>query len=52
MGHLTRDPEMRFLDSGTGICKFSIAHNRKFKKEGDTVEETSFFDMVPQPSAD
>lgn len=34
MGRLTRDPEMRQTQSGTSVCSFSIAVNRRFAKEG------------------
>lgn len=44
MGNLTRDPEVRFLDSGTAVASFGLAVNRKWKKDGETKEEVSFFD--------
>jgi single-strand DNA-binding protein len=34
MGRLTRDPEVRATQSGTGVCSFSLAVNRRFKQEG------------------
>ena len=34
MGRLTRDPEMRQTPSGVTVCRFSIAVNRRFAKEG------------------
>jgi len=46
IGRLTRDSELKYIDGGTAVCKFSIAVNRK-KKVGDTWEdEPSFFDIV------
>ncbi len=46
IGRLTRDAELRYSNSGTAICKFSIANNYS-RKQGDTWnEETSFFDAV------
>jgi single-strand DNA-binding protein len=46
-GNLTRDPELRYLNSGSGVCEFAIAINRKWKdKAGATQEEVSFFDCV------
>ena len=46
MGNLTRDPEMRFTPSGSGVCHFGVAVNRKFKSaEGDWREETTFVDV-------
>ena len=46
IGRLTRDAELRYSNSGTAICKFSIA-NSYSRKTGDTwSEETNFFDAV------
>ncbi len=45
MGNLTRDPEMRYLPSGTGVCTLSIANNRVYTKDGQRQNETSFFDV-------
>lgn len=45
MGNLTRDPEMKYTPSGTGICAFSVAVNRKWKdKTGGYKEEVAFVD--------
>lgn len=35
MGRLTKDPEIRATQSGTSIAHFSLAVDRRFKKEGD-----------------
>jgi single-strand DNA-binding protein len=43
-GNLTRDPELKTLDSGTAICNFSIANNRDYKKDGQPVEKVTFID--------
>lgn len=46
IGRLTRDAELRYSNSGTAICKFSIA-NTYSRKQGDSwQEETNFFDAV------
>jgi len=47
IGRLTRDPEIRFLPSGTQITSFTIAVNRvyKTKDSSDWKEETYFFDV-------
>ena len=35
IGRLTKDPELKFAQgTGTAICTFNIAVNRRFKKEG------------------
>ena len=45
MGNLTRDPEVKFLDSGKAVAKFSLAVNRKYKTaDGDKREEVAFID--------
>lgn len=35
VGRLTRDPEVRYTDSGTSIARFSLAVDRKYKREGE-----------------
>lgn len=45
VGNLTRDPELKFLNSGLAAVKFSLAVNRKFKdNRGEEKEQTSYFD--------
>ena len=39
IGRMTKDPETRYLQSGTAVATFTLAVDRRFKKEG-------------QPSAD
>ena len=41
MGRLTKDPEISSSTSGTTIARFSIAVDRKFKREGEP--EADFF---------
>jgi single-strand DNA-binding protein len=46
IGNLTRDPEMKFTASGTGVANMSVACNRRVKK-GDSYEsEVSFFNIT------
>ena len=45
MGNLTRDPEMKCLPSGKSVCSLSIANNRVFIKNGEKVDEVSYFDV-------
>ena len=46
-GNLTRDPELKYVPSGTAVTKFSVAVNRKFKtREGDFKDEVSFIDVT------
>lgn len=46
VGNLTRDPELKFLDSGSAVTNFGVAVNRKYKKDGQEVEEVCFIDCV------
>lgn len=47
MGNLTRDPELRYVPSGQGVCSFSIAVNRTYASQsGEKKEETSFIRIV------
>ena len=34
-GRLTHDPELKQTQSGTPVCTFSVAVNRRYSKEGD-----------------
>ena len=47
-GNLTRDPETRFLPSGTAVTEFAIAVNSRYKSKSseEWKEEVSFFDIV------
>lgn len=44
MGRLTKDPEIRYTNSGKTIGSFSIAVNRRFKSDGQP--EADFFNCV------
>jgi single-strand DNA-binding protein len=44
VGHLGRDPEMRYLPSGTPVTNFSIATSRRWTDaEGQQQEKTTWF---------
>ena len=43
-GRLTRDPETRVTQSGTSICSFSIAVDRRRKQEGQPTAD--FFNVT------
>ena len=46
-GNLTRDPELRYLPSGSALCEAALAVNRKWKsKDGESKDEVSFFDLI------
>jgi len=44
-GNLTRDPEYRLTPKGKPVCMLSVASNRYYKKDEETKEETSFFNV-------
>lgn len=44
MGRLTRDPEISSSNSGTTFARFSIAVDRRFKKEGEP--DADFFNCT------
>ena len=47
LGNLTRDPDLKYIPSGTALCEFGIAVNRKFKgKDGAQRDEVSYFDIT------
>ena len=47
MGNLTRDPELRYIPSGTAVASFDIAINRVYNTQsGEKKEETSFVKVV------
>ncbi len=47
IGRLTRDPEIRFLPSGSQVTSFSLAVNRRYrtKNSEEWQEETYYFDV-------
>ncbi|MDA0322766.1 MAG: single-stranded DNA-binding protein [Verrucomicrobia bacterium] len=47
IGNLTRDPEVRFVPSGTAVSDLRLAVSRKFRSAaGEEREETCFVDVV------
>ena len=47
MGNLTRDPELRYVPSGTAVANFTLAVNRPYKDAaGEKKEEVSFIRVV------
>ena len=46
-GRLTRDPELRYIPSGTAVCELGLAVSRKYRtKEGEQREETLFINVT------
>ena len=46
VGNVTRDPELRYTPSGASVVNFSVAWNRKYERNGQQIDDTSFFDIV------
>lgn len=47
VGNLTRDPELRYLPSGTAVTDIGLAVNDRRKTDsGEWVEETTFVDVT------
>ena len=47
IGNLTRDPELRYIPSGSAVASFTLAMNRVYKLQtGEKKEETSFVRVV------
>jgi single-strand DNA-binding protein len=47
IGHLGRDPEIRHLENGTAVGKFSVATSEKYKdKNGEWQSQTEWHDVV------
>ena len=46
-GRLTRDPDLRYTNSGKPFCRLGVANTRYFKKQdGERGEDTTFVDVV------
>lgn len=46
-GNIVRDPDSKFLQNGTAVCEFTIAINRKRKRQdGQVAEEAAFIGCV------
>lgn len=46
IGRLTRDMELTFTPGGSAVGQFSIAVNRRVKKDQNWVDEVNYFDVV------
>ena len=47
-GRLTRDPELKYIPSGTAVCEMRLASSRRFsgKDSGERKEETLFINVT------
>ena len=47
IGNLTKDPELRYIPSGSAVCGFGLAINRTYTNaEGEKHEDVTFIDIV------
>ena len=47
IGNLTRDPELKYTQSGSAFCRFGLATNRNWRTAtGEEKEETEFHSIV------
>ncbi len=46
MGNITRDPELRTISTGTSVCNFSVATNRRYQQNDEWKEEVEFHNVV------
>ncbi len=43
IGNLTRDPELRTTPSGDSVCSFTVAVNRRVRRDAQAQPEADFF---------
>lgn len=46
VGNLTRDPELRYIPSGTAVSEVGLAVNDRVKRNDQWVDETTFVDVT------
>lgn len=46
IGNLTRDPELRYIPSGSAVTTFTVAVNRVYMQQGEKKEEVSYIKVV------
>ena len=46
VGHLSREPERRYTQTGTAVTTFAVATNHRYKTGDGVQEETCFLDVV------
>ena len=46
IGNMTADPELKQTTSGTSVCSFSIAVNRRFAKQEQGQQNVDFINIV------
>jgi single-strand DNA-binding protein len=46
VGNLTRDPELRYIPSGTAVSEIALAVNDRVKRGDQWVDETTYVDVT------
>lgn len=46
VGHLTRDPELKYLPSGMAVCSFGLAMSHKYKKNEEWKTDVCFIEIT------
>jgi single-strand DNA-binding protein len=46
IGHLGKDPEMRYLEGGVSVTSFPLATSETFNKDGQKMEQTEWHNIV------
>ncbi|MDB5144869.1 MAG: single-stranded DNA-binding protein [Mucilaginibacter sp.] len=46
IGHLGKDPEMRYLEGGVSVTSFPLATSETYNKDGQKVEQTEWHNIV------
>ena len=46
IGNLGKDPEVRYLEGGVAVAKFSLATTESYKKDGVKTEQTEWHNIV------
>jgi len=46
VGHLGKDPDVRYLEGGVSVVSFPLATSETFNKEGRKVEQTEWHNIV------
>lgn len=46
IGHLGKDPEVRYLDGGVSVASFPLATTETFNKDGKKIEQTEWHNIV------
>ena len=45
MGNITREPELKYLQSGIPVCNFGLAMNEKWTSDGEEKESVCFVEV-------